>query len=64
MRACFVGLGYIGLPTAIIAATEGNVEVTGVDIDPRVVEMTNSGKLHIVEPGMAENCARPSAPAS
>ena len=54
MRACFVGLGYIGLPTAIIAATEGNVEVTGVDIDPRVVEMTNSGKLHIVEPGMAE----------
>ena len=39
MKACFVGLGYIGLPTAIIAATEGNVDVIGVDIDPEVVEM-------------------------
>lgn len=54
MKACFVGLGYIGLPTAIIAATEGNVDVIGVDIDPEVVEMTNSGKLHIIEPGMGE----------
>ncbi|MDE6292859.1 MAG: hypothetical protein K2L98_04175, partial [Bacilli bacterium] len=25
MKACFMGLGYIGLPTAIIAAKEGNV---------------------------------------
>ena len=54
MKACFVGLGYIGLPTAIIAATEGNVDVIGVDINPEVVEMTNSGKLHIIEPGMGE----------
>ena len=53
MKACFMGLGYIGLPTAIIAAKHG-VQVTGVDINPRVVEMTNKGKLHIVEPGMEE----------
>ena len=46
-----MGLGYIGLPTAIIAAKHG-VEVTGVDINPSVVELTNRGKLHIVEPGM------------
>lgn len=51
MRACFMGLGYIGLPTAIIAAKNG-VQVTGVDVNPDVVEMTNRGKLHIIEPGM------------
>ncbi|MEY8589987.1 UDP-N-acetyl-D-mannosamine dehydrogenase [Butyricimonas hominis] len=53
MKACFMGLGYIGLPTAIIAAKHG-VQVTGVDINPRVVELTNQGKLHIIEPGMEE----------
>lgn len=51
MKACFMGLGYIGLPTAIIAAKHG-IQVTGVDINPKVVEMTNQGKLHIIEPGM------------
>ena len=53
MKACFMGLGYIGLPTAIIAAKHG-VEVVGVDINPKVVEMTNKGHLHIIEPGMEE----------
>ena len=53
MKACFMGLGYIGLPTAIIAAKHG-VEVVGVDINPQVVEMTNRGHLHIIEPGMEE----------
>ena len=53
MKACFMGLGYIGLPTAIIAAKHG-IRVTGVDINPKVVEMTNQGHLHIIEPGMEE----------
>ena len=53
MKACFIGLGYIGLPTAIIAAKHG-INVLGVDINPGVVEMTNQGKLHIIEPGMEE----------
>ena len=48
-----MGLGYIGLPTAIIAAKHG-IKVTGVDINPKVVEMTNQGKLHIIEPGLEE----------
>ena len=48
-----MGLGYIGLPTAIIAAKHG-VQVIGVDVNPEVVEMTNRGKLHIVEPSMEE----------
>ena len=53
MKACFIGLGYIGLPTAVIAAKNG-VEVVGVDINKRVVDMTNNAKLHIIEPGMAQ----------
>lgn len=53
MKACFMGLGYIGLPTAIIAARHG-IEITGVDINPQVVALTNQGKLHIIEPGMEE----------
>ena len=53
MKACFMGLGYIGLPTAIIAAKHG-VEIVGVDINPQVVEKTNRGELHIVEPGLED----------
>lgn len=53
MKACFMGLGYIGLPTAIIAAKHG-IDVIGVDINEKVVEMTNQGHLHIIEPGMEE----------
>ncbi|MBR4298370.1 MAG: UDP-N-acetyl-D-mannosamine dehydrogenase [Bacteroidales bacterium] len=56
MKACFMGLGYIGLPTAIIAAENG-VSVVGVDVNPKVVEMTNAGSLHIIEPGLEEMLA-------
>lgn len=52
-NACFMGLGYIGLPTAIIAAKHG-IQVTGVDINPKVVELTNRGQLHIIEPGLED----------
>lgn len=50
-----MGLGYIGLPTAIIAAKHG-VKITGVDINQKVVDMTNQGKIHIVEPGLQALC--------
>lgn len=53
MKVCFMGLGYIGLLTAIIAAKHG-IQITGVDINPKVVEMTNQGHLHIVEPGIED----------
>ena len=49
MRVCFIGLGYIGLPTAAVAADNG-LQVLGVDINPEVVDIINSGKIHIVEP--------------
>ena len=48
-----MGLGYIGLPTAIIAAAHG-VKVRGVDINPDIVAQTNAGHLHIVEPGLGD----------
>ncbi len=48
-----MGLGYIGLPTAIIAAKHG-IQITGVDINSTVVDKTNRGELHIIEPGMEE----------
>lgn len=57
MKACFIGLGYIGLPTAIIAAEHG-IDVVGVDINPQVVEMTNKGLIHIVEPGLQDLCRK------
>ena len=49
MNAVFMGLGYIGLPTAAVAADKG-LQVLGVDINPAVVDTINSGKIHIVEP--------------
>jgi UDP-N-acetyl-D-mannosaminuronic acid dehydrogenase len=47
-HVCVIGLGYIGLPTSSILATQG-VKVTGVDISPSVVDTINSGNIHIVE---------------
>ncbi|MDX1769313.1 MAG: UDP-N-acetyl-D-mannosamine dehydrogenase [Arenibacter troitsensis] len=44
-----MGLGYIGLPTAALIA-QNNTHVHGVDINPKVVETINAGKIHIIEP--------------
>lgn len=46
-----IGLGYIGLPTAIIFALRG-WNVTGVDISDRTVDMVNRGELPFVEEGL------------
>lgn len=48
---CVIGLGYIGLPTAATFAAHG-VKVTGVDVNPRAVDLINQGKVHIVEPDL------------
>lgn len=52
-----MGLGYIGLPTAALIA-QNNVVVHGVDINPKVVETINSGKVHIVEPELDQSVAQ------
>ena len=51
MKVQFIGLGYIGLPTAAIVARHA-IHVHGVDVDPRVVETINKGEVHIIEPGL------------
>ncbi|MCU4173852.1 UDP-N-acetyl-D-mannosamine dehydrogenase [Carboxylicivirga sp. N1Y90] len=46
-----VGLGYIGLPTSALVAS-GGIKVNGMDINAKVVETINQGKVHIVEPDL------------
>ncbi len=46
-----VGLGYIGLPTAAVIASRGK-QVTGVDVNERVVRTVASGSIHIAEPDL------------
>jgi UDP-N-acetyl-D-mannosaminuronic acid dehydrogenase len=50
-KVCVMGLGYIGLPTASVLATN-DFEVVGVDVSSRVVDTVNSGNIHIEEPGL------------
>tara|TARA_X000000950_G_scaffold289426_1_gene413278 strand:+ start:5217 stop:6437 length:1221 start_codon:yes stop_codon:yes gene_type:complete len=43
-----IGLGYIGLPTSAILAKAG-YEVSGIDINEKVVDTVNNGKIHFKE---------------
>ena len=51
VKICVVGLGYIGLPTAAVLGSRG-YKIHGVEINPKAVEIINSGKAHIVEPDL------------
>lgn len=48
---CVVGLGYIGLPTAALLASN-NYNVVGVDLNADAVHTINQGRIHIVEPDL------------
>ena len=50
-KVCVVGLGYIGLPTAALLASNG-FNVVGVDLNAHAVETINQGLIHIVEPDL------------
>ena len=50
-KLCVIGLGYIGLPTAVVFADRG-LDVVGVDVNPATVESINQGRPHIVEPDL------------
>lgn len=54
---CVVGLGYIGLPTAVVLASRGT-SVIGVDVNKDVVAKINRGEIHIVEPDLDAVTAR------
>ena len=51
-----IGLGYIGLPTSALIANS-NIPVFGVDINQKVVDTINAGKIHIVEPDLDQAVA-------
>ena len=48
-----VGLGYIGLPTALMFATHG-LEVVGTDYNKELVSTLNQGKTTFKEDGLDE----------
>lgn len=50
-KVCVLGLGYIGLPTSCMFATNG-VKVVGVDVNQTIVSSLQAGKVHIYEPGL------------
>jgi UDP-N-acetyl-D-mannosaminuronic acid dehydrogenase len=47
-QVAVIGLGYIGLPTAAVLASNG-WKVCGVDVSEKVVETVNAGRIHIEE---------------
>ena len=49
MIVSVIGLGYIGLPTAAVLASNG-LTVIGVDVNQNAVDVINQGKIHAVEP--------------
>ena len=51
-----VGLGYIGLPTAAILASNG-LHVIGVDVNRNNIEAINRGEVPFVEPDLAVHVA-------
>lgn len=55
-----VGLGYIGLPTALVLANSG-LRVTGIDTNEETVAKINRGEITIVEPGLEAELGRASS---
>ncbi|MEU9990555.1 UDP-N-acetyl-D-mannosamine dehydrogenase [Streptomyces sp. NPDC048045] len=49
---CVIGLGYIGLPTAVALAA-GGIDVIGVDVNSVTVDLVNAGRVPFVEPDLA-----------
>ena len=54
---CVVGLGYIGLPTAVMLARH-DMAVIGVDINETIVTRVNAGTCPIIEAGLPEALAK------
>jgi len=60
LKVTIIGSGYVGLVTGACLAEQGN-NVFCLDLDPKKIEILNSGGVPIYEPGLKEmierNCA-------
>lgn len=56
-KVCILGLGYIGLPTAVMFANHG-LSVHGVDINKKAVDLIQNKQLHIEEVGLQERLTK------
>lgn len=56
-KICVMGLGYVGLPTALHFASSG-FRVFGFDIDKKKIETLNKNKLPFYDVGLEENLGR------
>ncbi len=52
-KVCVVGLGYIGLPTALLIAKSG-VTTIGFDVDTQKISKLTKGELYFEEKGLQE----------
>ena len=52
-KICIIGLGYIGLPTALII-NDKNYQVVGVDINSNLIENLKKNRIHLDEKGIKD----------
>ena len=52
-KVSVIGLGRLGYPLATCYAAKG-FEVTGVDLNPKIVEIINRGQSPVEEPGVED----------
>jgi len=57
IKVTIIGSGYVGLVTGACLAEQGN-NVFCVDVDPKKIEILNSGGVPIYEPGLKEMIER------
>ena len=61
MRVSIFGLGYVGAVCTASLAQRGH-HVVGVDVSPIKIDLINSGRSPIVEPGLEELLAEIAPP--
>ena len=53
MKICMLGAGYVGLVSGACFSDLGN-NVVCADVDKKKIDILNSGKIPIYEPGLNE----------